>query len=119
MFGIPQPQISQISKAKPTNTISKQSQSMPQLYTTLQSSSTIKSNSNQINTSNIKPSNGANLEVNPNTSENSEIPLLVAEDVQQPNCMSISCVIKGLIEFLSNENVQPLWNYEDITAKGN
>lgn len=27
-------------------------------------------------------------------------------------------VIKGLISFLSQESTQPLWNYEDITAKG-
>lgn len=27
-------------------------------------------------------------------------------------------VIKGLISFLSQESAQPLWNYEDITAKG-
>lgn len=27
-------------------------------------------------------------------------------------------VIKGLISFLSHESTQPLWNYEDITAKG-
>lgn len=32
--------------------------------------------------------------------------------------MSVSHVVKGLIRFLSQETSQPLWNYEDITAKG-
>lgn len=31
--------------------------------------------------------------------------------------MPIAHVIKSLIHFLSQESVQPLWNYEDITAK--
>jgi hypothetical protein len=31
--------------------------------------------------------------------------------------MEISHVIKSLIQFLTQESTQPLWNYEDITAK--
>lgn len=33
--------------------------------------------------------------------------------------MPISHVIKSLIRFLSLDSSQPLWNYEDITARGN
>lgn len=32
--------------------------------------------------------------------------------------MTLSHVVKGLIRFLSQETSHPLWNYEDITAKG-
>lgn len=32
--------------------------------------------------------------------------------------MTLSHVVKGLIRFLSQETTHPLWNYEDITAKG-
>lgn len=34
------------------------------------------------------------------------------------NTIVTSYIIKGLISFLSQESSQPLWNYEDITAKG-
>ena len=50
--------------------------------------------------------------------ENVEIPTIVTEDNSPPQqSMTISDVIKSLIMFLSQESSQPLWNYEDITAK--
>lgn len=52
--------------------------------------------------------------------ENVEIPTIVTEDNSPPQpgpTMTISHVIKSLIMYLTQENSQPLWNYEDITAK--
>jgi Cell morphogenesis central region len=50
--------------------------------------------------------------------ENVEIPTIITEENCQPgHAMTISHVIKSLIMFLTQENSQPLWNYEDITAK--
>lgn len=52
--------------------------------------------------------------------ENVEIPTIVTEENIPPQpgpTMTISHVIKSLIMFLTQENSQPLWNYEDITAK--
>lgn len=52
--------------------------------------------------------------------ENVEIPTIVTEDNSPPQpgqTMTISHVIKSLIMFLTQESSQPLWNYEDITAK--
>lgn len=55
--------------------------------------------------------------------DNYEVPLVLPpedDSVPQPGpSMSISHVIKSLIRFLAdyNNNGQPLWNYEDITAK--
>ncbi|KAG5678891.1 hypothetical protein PVAND_008517 [Polypedilum vanderplanki] len=53
--------------------------------------------------------------------ENVEIPTIVTEEniIPQigPTIMPISHVIKSLVMFLTLENSQPLWNYEDITAK--
>lgn len=52
--------------------------------------------------------------------ENVEIPATVAEENVPPQpgpLMPISHVIKSIIMFLTQENTQPLWNYEDITAK--
>ena len=53
--------------------------------------------------------------------ENVEIPTIVTEESSSPpqpgQTMTISHVIKSLIMFLTQENSQPLWNYEDITAK--
>lgn len=40
------------------------------------------------------------------------------EDTATHQTMQTANVIKGLIYFLSQESSQPLWNYEDITAKG-
>ena len=62
------------------------------------------------------------LPTNPNTTENNEVPLIVTEENATPQpgpMMPIAHVIKSLIGFLSQDNCQPLWNYEDITAKGN
>lgn len=53
--------------------------------------------------------------------EINEVPLIVTEENAAPQpgpAMPISHVIKSLIRFLSQESAQPLWNYEDITAKG-
>lgn len=50
-----------------------------------------------------------------------EVPLIITEDNATPlpgPAMPIAHVIKSLLLFLSQESVQPLWNYEDITAKG-
>lgn len=53
--------------------------------------------------------------------ENYEVPLIITEDESTPQpgpTMSISHVIKSLIRYLAEyDSVQPLWNYEDITAK--
>lgn len=52
--------------------------------------------------------------------KNVEIPTIVTEDNSPPQpgpTMTISHVIKSLIMYLTQENSQPLWNYEDITAK--
>lgn len=71
-------------------------------------------------TASIQTSTGV-VPLNPNTSENSEVPLIVTEENAPPQpgpTMQISHVIKSLIQFLSQEMTQPLWNYEDITAKG-
>lgn len=95
---------------------------MPQLYTTIQPSSPKNNPSiTQAANTNIRITSGNTIEVNPNTSENSEIPAVVTNETtqSQPRLMTpITVIIKGLIEFLSKENIQPLWNYEDITAKG-
>lgn len=40
-----------------------------------------------------------------------------ADESSNGATMHTSQVIKGLIHFLSQESSQPLWNYEDITAK--
>lgn len=56
-----------------------------------------------------------------NISENTDVPLIVTEENATPlpgPAMPIAHVIKSLIRFLSQESSQPLWNYEDITAKG-
>ncbi|KAL5290083.1 FRY family protein [Megaselia abdita] len=113
--------IIQNQEQKTISVISKQSQSMPQLYTTLQSSPPkIISQTSQTTTPNIRPTSGNTIQINPNTSENCEIPTVVTNETKQLQpgpLMPISLIIKGLIKFLSNESVQPLWNYEDITAK--
>lgn len=53
--------------------------------------------------------------------ENVEIPTIITEENSPPpqpgHSMTISHVIKSLIMFLTQESSQPLWNYEDITAK--
>lgn len=49
-----------------------------------------------------------------------KIPTIVTDEHTPPlpgPTMPISHVIKSLIKFLTQENSQPLWNYEDITAK--
>lgn len=45
--------------------------------------------------------------------------LMVNDELVAGQTMLTTQVIKGLISFLSQESTQPLWNYEDITAKGN
>ncbi|XP_017475529.1 PREDICTED: protein furry-like isoform X1 [Rhagoletis zephyria] len=64
--------------------------------------------------------NVGNLQINPNTSENSEVPLIITDENAPPQpgpTMLISHVIKSLLQFLARDTCQPLWNYEDITAK--
>lgn len=54
------------------------------------------------------------------TFEPTAIPKIVTVENAPPQpgpTMPISHVIKSLIKFLSQETPQPLWNYEDITAK--
>lgn len=62
------------------------------------------------------------VQINPNTTENSEVPLIITADENAPPqpgpSMPIMHVIKSLLKFLAQETCQPLWNYEDITAKG-
>lgn len=58
------------------------------------------------------PGNGLN--------EFTEVPTIVTEENAAPQpgpAMPTAHVIKSLIRFLSQETGQPLWNYEDITAK--
>ncbi|XP_058987599.1 protein furry isoform X7 [Musca domestica] len=61
------------------------------------------------------------VQINPNTTENSEVPLIITADENAPPqpgpTMPIMHVIKSLLKFLAQESSQPLWNYEDITAK--
>ncbi|XP_075160591.1 microtubule binding protein furry isoform X3 [Haematobia irritans] len=61
------------------------------------------------------------VQINPNTTENSEVPLIITADENAPPqpgpSMPIVHVIKSLLKFLAQETSQPLWNYEDITAK--
>ncbi|XP_059216177.1 protein furry isoform X3 [Stomoxys calcitrans] len=61
------------------------------------------------------------VQINPNTTENSEVPLIITADENAPPqpgpSMPIVHVIKSLLKFLAQESSQPLWNYEDITAK--
>lgn len=55
-----------------------------------------------------------------NLTEQTEIPKIITEENAPPQpgpSMPITHVIKSLINFLSQESSQPLWNYEDITAK--
>ncbi|XP_037818190.1 protein furry isoform X4 [Lucilia sericata] len=64
--------------------------------------------------------NTGNLQINPNTTENSEVPLIIADENAPPQpgpTMPIAHVIKSLLKFLAQDSCQPLWNYEDITAK--
>lgn len=67
-----------------------------------------------------------NAEDNEEEAENveniTEIPAIVTvtenENLSSPgSSIQISHVIKSLVMFLAQENSQPLWNYEDITAK--
>ncbi|KAL9906690.1 microtubule binding protein furry isoform 3-T3 [Glossina fuscipes fuscipes] len=63
---------------------------------------------------------GNTIQINPNTSENSEVPLIIADENAPPQpgpTMPIAHVIKSLLKFLAHDTCQPLWNYEDITAK--
>lgn len=62
----------------------------------------------------------AALQINPNNSENSEVPLIHPDEHAPPQpgpSMPIAHVIKSLLKFLAQDTCQPLWNYEDITAK--
>ncbi|XP_033160183.1 protein furry isoform X10 [Drosophila mauritiana] len=62
----------------------------------------------------------AAMQINPNNSENSEVPLIHPDEHAPPQpgpSMPIAHVIKSLLKFLAQDTCQPLWNYEDITAK--
>lgn len=66
-------------------------------------------------------SNDPIVQINPNTSENSEVPLIIADENAPPQLgptIAIAHVIKSILKFLAQYTSQPLWNYEDITAKG-
>lgn len=57
---------------------------------------------------------------NDETSETNTLPATSSDEnaLPQPGpAMEISHVVKSLIKFLTQESTQPLWNYEDITAK--
>jgi hypothetical protein len=75
----------------------------------------------QSNLSENLNNNVNNEEAEAENVENVEIPSIVTEEnTANPNSsgvMQISHVIKSLVTFLTQENTQPLWNYEDITAK--
>lgn len=120
IFGSAQNIIGQTQELKTTspNVISMQSQSMPQLNTTPKSSQPkVMPHVAQSANKNIQTSNNT-IQINPNNSENSEIPAVIMNDTLSGPMMPVSVIIKGLIEFISRENIQPLWSYEDITAKG-
>lgn len=76
--------------------------------------------------SNLSSADATNAETEAENVENVEIPTIVTTTTTtteenltpQPGpTMQISHVIKSLVMFLTQENSQPLWNYEDITAK--
>lgn len=61
------------------------------------------------------------VQINPNTSENSEVPLIIVDENAPPQIgptIAIAHIIKSILKFLAQYTSQPLWNYEDITAKG-
>lgn len=79
-----------------------------------------------LGTANINVENTATLpenETSPKQTEDTSGPNMQQtsseeNSLPQPGpTMEISHVIKSLIKFLSQESAQPLWNYEDITAK--
>lgn len=78
-------------------------------------------NANTTNTNNTSSSITENTSESPqnnhanNNANNNGSP---AHDSSNTSTMLTACIIKGLINFLSQETSQPLWNYEDITAKG-
>ncbi|XP_018335374.1 protein furry-like isoform X2 [Agrilus planipennis] len=55
----------------------------------------------------------------------SQVPVIITSENQSPSysgqdsgsCLTIQNVIKSLIDFVATRQNQPLWNYEDITAK--
>ncbi|XP_055625091.1 protein furry isoform X2 [Toxorhynchites rutilus septentrionalis] len=52
--------------------------------------------------------------------EETPVPTIIAEENAPPQpgpTMPTAHVIKSLVKFLSQDSAQPLWNYEDITAK--
>jgi hypothetical protein len=65
--------------------------------------------------------NGEDAEEAENVENLTEIPTIVTatevENNSPQQMMQISHVIKSFVMFLAQENSQPLWNYEDITAK--
>lgn len=74
-------------------------------------------------TTTVENANAEDAEEAENVENLTEIPAIVtAAEVEnsspQPGpMMQISHVIRSLVMFLAQENSQPLWNYEDITAK--
>lgn len=80
----------------------------PAVLTALQGQQNVSSSTNDSTKSSLEDENV----------ENVEIPTIITEESCQPgHAMTTSHVIKSLIMFLTQENSQPLWNYEDITAK--
>lgn len=69
--------------------------------------------SNHTSTDNTVTSNSTTADGHSETLINA-----TTDDAVSNQTMQTSNVIKGLIYFLSQESSQPLWNYEDITAKG-
>lgn len=61
---------------------------------------------------------GSTTATNPNDSNAEHVVNNASDDTVSGQTIQTSQVIKGLICFLSQESSQPLWNYEDITAKG-
>lgn len=73
------------------------------------------------NVTTVENVNAEDAEEAENVENVTEIPVIVTENENispQPGpLMQISHVIKSLVMFLAPESSQPLWNYEDITAK--
>lgn len=71
------------------------------------------------NVTTVENANAEDAEEAENVENLTEIPTTEVES-NSPHpgpLMQISHVIKSLLMFLAQENSQPLWNYEDITAK--
>lgn len=118
-------QHAQLTQQQPTQ----HQQTQPQQQQQQQHSTTInQSNNSTLIQQQQRPTNSESLQsnepivhINPNTSENSEVPLIIVDENAPPQpgpTIAIAHVIKSILKYLAQYVSQPLWSYEDITAKG-